>query len=229
MRLLRSADALRDAAAGVWPGLIVPKRLMVSSTSAGQVHIIGDTALIAGFEWTDRSAKLGMRVGTVPDSLTRLRVSLPWNGERYETTLVPDGFPDSLMLHFLLHESFHTYQFRQRRQRHGAFLGSGSVEFPVHSVEAIAAQLMEGELIASALETQGGVRDDLIRRALAAERLRVSPAGLERLLRRPRLRTAGGYGRLRRVHTAHAGWTFVRHRYPRCGSGPAPRSYRIAA
>ena len=170
--LLRAADSLRALAPFVWPGFTLPRRLMISSAVGQDLTLIGETTLTPGFRWLDSVAHLAVYVGPVPDSLAGLRVTSRWNGEDYQLTKVPRTIPDSVMLQAILHEAFHTYQFRKRRAERGVFAGSGSEQFPRRMLDAVAALVLEGELLAEALETTGPRRREVLRRAFAADELR---------------------------------------------------------
>ena len=144
---LRAAQELAPTTSAVWPGFQLGEQVLILTAPSGTTALVGDPNPPADFRPLTPGARVHIREGPPPDSLTGLRTGMSWNGK----TATAIGYAPSSrrMLETLIHEAFHTHQ----HSLEGMFPGGSTPQFPDTSSVALTLLNLEGRYLASALAT----------------------------------------------------------------------------
>ena len=142
---LQGAEELAGRTSAVWPGFQLGEQVLILTAPSGPTILAGDPSPPADFRPLPSDRRVFVRTGPPPDSLTGLRIGMPWNG-RWATAI---GYApsSSRMLETLIHEAFHTHQ----RSLEGKFPGGNTPRFPDTSSVALTLLNLEGRYLARAL------------------------------------------------------------------------------
>lgn len=171
---LQAARDLSARASAVWPGFRLGKQVLILTAPSGPTVLTGDPNPPGDFGPLALDARVFIRHGVPPDTLTGSRVGMNWNG-RIATAF---GYLPTGMLEVLIHEAFHTYQGSLK----GEFLGSsaGTPQFPDTSLAALTLLNLEGRFLASALaERSDQAARAAVLRALAVRARRCALLGAD--------------------------------------------------
>ena len=142
---LRAAEELAGSTSAVWPGFQLGEQVLILTAPSGPTLLAGDPNPPADFRPLSSDIRVFVREGIPPDSLTGLRIGMPWNGRR--ATAIGYAPSSSGMLETLVHEGFHTYQ----SSLEGKFPGGNTPRFPDTSSVALTLLNLEGRYLARAL------------------------------------------------------------------------------
>lgn len=174
--LLRRAVEHDSAARAAWPGFGLRDHvLIVAAQPSGPAALVGDAAPPADYVPVDTARGIFLRLGPPPDSLSGMRVALPWDGAPARATAVSyRGENETLPI--LVHEAFHTFQDRVGRERPGSFHSGATPDFPDTLAELVGLLNLESDHLARAVTapTAGALR----RHALAALAVRTRRCAL---------------------------------------------------
>lgn len=174
--VLRRAVEHDMAARAAWPGFGLRDHvLIVAAQPSGPTALVGDAAPPADYVSVDIARGIFLRPGPPPDSLSGLRTAVPWDGMPDRATAV--SFREhNETLSALVHEAFHTFQARVRRERPGSFPSGATPDFPDTLAEPIGLLSLEGQHLAQAIAAP--TADALRRQALAALAVRTRRCAL---------------------------------------------------